>query len=106
MVLIANHKYIYFYAEYFKNLQKNPENSSRFFAIPELYLKYDFLFLAVIFCTIITFSTFKRFDIVRKPRPSGILQEKIFWKIKILKLKKKILKILNFLCKTITVCKF
>ena len=51
-------------------------------------LKYDFLFMAIIFRAIIAFSKFKEFDkfsIVGKPRRSGIVQWKIFWKKKELK---------------------
>ena len=63
---------------------KKPGNCSRFFGISELLLKYDFLFIALIFCTIITFPTFKRFGAVGKPRSSRTY----FGKTK-LKLKKK-----------------
>ena len=49
-------------------MQKNPKNCSRFFGRTELLLKYDFLFIELIFCTIINSSTFKRCGIIGKPR--------------------------------------
>ena len=48
-------------------------------------LKDDFLFFALLFGITRTFQIFKKvtaFGIVRKPRPSGIIKTKMFWKKK------------------------
>ena len=57
-----------------------------------LLVKYDYLFIA-------PFRTFRKnnkFDIVGKPRPSGILQCKIIWKKEDLKLQKVKIKFFYF----------
>ena len=48
-------------------------------------LKDDFLFFALLFRITRTFQIFKKvnaFGIVRKPRTSGIIKTKMFWKKK------------------------
>lgn len=51
---------------------------------------YNFFIITVIFRVIITqnLKQFNKFGIARKPRPTGILQLKIFWKKEESKLKK------------------
>ena len=60
---------------------------------------YNFFIITLIFSVIITqnLKQFNKFGIARKPRPTGILQLKIFWKKEESKLKK--MKMKNFLCK-------
>ena len=71
--------------------------------------KVQFFIHCTNFWTITIFLIFKKvnkFSIVGKPRPSEILQWKIFWEKEELTLKKKKMKMSNFLCKIDTNCKF
>ena len=74
------------------------------FSLMIFQAKYDFLFIALIFRSVITehLTGFNKFDTFRKPRPSGIFKWKIFWKKEKLKLKKREDEIFNVLCNIAT----
>ena len=61
------------------------------FSVMIFQSKYDVLFIALIFWSVITehLTGFNKFDTFRKPRPRGIFKWKIFWKKEKLKLKKR-----------------